>query len=53
MSERKPDEKEARREVDTRARNPENRGNAGLSIKPVVRPIEVHHTQLANTERTT
>ena len=30
-SERKPDEEEARREVDTRARNPENRGNAGLS----------------------
>ena len=30
-SERKPDEKEAHREVDTRARNPENRGNAGLS----------------------
>ena len=30
-SEKKPDEEEARREVDTRARIPENRGNAGLS----------------------
>ena len=36
--ERKPHEDEARREVDTRARNAENRGNAGLSCDRMLAP---------------